>query len=94
MSAFSEIRDVIIKYDAVPVAFPIDGYAAVVNKVREIEEKHAQVAQPDLTAAKVVLTGRTPYKIYVFDLTSVMATGTYTFEFQEVAPNVDAATTL
>lgn len=94
MSAFKEVRDVIIKYDAVAVAFPIDAYASIAAKVREIEDRHVLVAQTDLTASKIVLTGRTPYKIYVFDITSVMATGTYTFEFQEVAPNVDEATTL
>lgn len=77
----------VLTYEAVEVA---------IAKVREIEEKYAinPASVTDITAAKVVLTGKTPYKIFVFTATIVKATGAYTFVLDEIAPNIEIATTV
>lgn len=86
-----------------PIVFTISGAAltheavkAAIAKVQELEDLY--VINPtgiaDLTAATAVLTGLTPYKIFVFTLTTVMATGTYTFVLEEIAPNVETSTEL
>lgn len=89
---FDEIRPVTIGFGA-SAAFSPDAYAAVVKRVYEIEAKYNEnpASVADVTAQKTVLTGNTPYKIFVFDLTTVMATGTYTFLFVEEAPNQEIA---
>lgn len=57
---------------------------------KKYNENSASVV--DVTAKKVILTGNTPYKVYVFDLTTVLADATYTFEFVEEVPNVESVT--
>ena len=92
---FDEIRPVSIGFST-SVAFSPDAYAAVVKRVYELEAKYNEnpASVANVTAQKTVLTGNTPYKIYVFDLTTVMATGTYTFLFVEEAPNQEIATSV
>lgn len=86
-----------------PITLVIDGAAltyeaaeVAIAKVREIENLYAvnPDAVTDLTAATVVLTGKTPYKIFVFTVTSVKATGAYDFALEEIAPNVETSTEL
>jgi hypothetical protein len=70
----------------------------VYHKVRELEDRYenslnaagVSVGLTDLTAAKCVITVNHPWKIYVFNLTTVFATGTYTFSFVESAPNTES----
>lgn len=100
MRAFSEVRDVTITVTGAPMS--IDAYKAINVAVERLEDQYLKsldengVSQGlvDLVAVKNVLTGATPYKIYVFDLTTVFANGAYTFDFVEQAPNVDEATSL
>jgi len=90
VNAFGGTRDVIIKFDASPVAFSIDAYEAVIEKVKQLEGKRAAgVGEADMSAKKVVLFGKTPYKVHVFDLTLVDSTATYTFEFTETVPTIE-----
>ena len=56
--------------------------------MEEIEGVYATLGSfTDLTAAPALMTGTNPNKIYVFDVTTVVATGTYTFVFVEERPN-------
>lgn len=82
-----EITGAALTYEAVEVA---------AAKIREIEALYAvnPTAVTDLTAATVVLTGKTPYKVFIFEVTSVKATGAYEFECLEVAPNTETSTEL
>ena len=96
----TEVRDVTIVIRGAPM--PIDAYKAVNTKVEQLESQYLNsldedgVSQNlvDLAAAKSVITGATPFKVYVFDLTTDFAAGTYTFAYGETAPNVETATTL
>ena len=73
------------------VATP-DAFKAIFKRIEELEKKYennnASVA--NLTSSKVVVTGNTPFKIYVFTVTSVMSSGTYTIAFVKEAPNNEA----
>ena len=80
-------REVKIIFDYTAGAVATDGIKAVVKKVEDIEKLHVNVAQADLTDAVVVITGATPYAVYSYTLTNVMATATYTFTYVETAPN-------
>lgn len=82
-------REVKINFDYTAGAVALDGIKAAVKRVGDLEQLNANVAQTDLTSAAVVLTGATPYAVYAFTLTTVFATGTYTFTYVEQAPNVD-----
>lgn len=100
LRALTEVRDVNIVITGAPM--PIDAYDAITRKVKDFEGQYiysldeAGVSQglTDVTAVKSVLTGNTPYQIYVFDLTTDFAGGVYTFAFVEKAPNVESATSL
>ena len=100
MNHITELRDVEIVVSG--GAMPIDAMKAVVNKVEQLERQYensldeAGVPQGlvDLAVAKSVLTGTTPFKIYVFDLTTDFAGGVYTFAYVETAPNVETATSI
>lgn len=98
MNAFSEFRNVKVTFDNgidAQGAMPIDAYKAVINKVQEIESKVASGATPaDLADTTVVLTGTSKYAIYIFTVTTTVATGEYEFVFEEAAPNVEESTTL
>lgn len=89
------LRDIVFSCTSAGV-LTYEAVEAAIGKVREIES--ALVVNPslvvDLTADKMVLTGKTPYKIFVFTATITKATGTYTFVLDEIAPNVELATTL
>lgn len=73
-----------------------DAVIAILEKIRDLELKYANnsASVANLTSAKVVVTGATPYKIHVFTVTSVMSSGTYTVLFNETVPNVERATSL
>jgi len=98
MNAYSEFRNVTIALDNgvdAQVAMPIDAYKAVFKKVEEIESKvEAGVAPADLADDTVVLTGASKYSIYIFTVTTTVATGVYEFVFEEAAPNVEESTVL
>ena len=96
--SLSELRDVSIVITGAPM--PIDGYKALVKKVEDFESIYlnsldsAGVSQglSDLTAVKSVATGNTPYRLHVFNVTTVYATGTYTFDYVETVPNAESIT--
>lgn len=100
LRALTEVRDVDIVITGAPM--PIDAYDAIVQRVKDLECEYvdsldeAGVPQGlvDVAAVKSVITGKTPYQIYVFDLTTDFTGGVYTFAFVEKAPNVEAATSL
>ena len=100
LRALTETRDVTITITGAPM--PIDAYDAITRRVKDLECKYrnsldetgTSVGLTDVTAVKSVITGNTPYQIYVFDLTTDFAGGVYTFAFVEKAPNVDSATSL
>lgn len=67
---------------------PIDSYKAAIVRVEEIEGVYATRGSfTDVTDKTILVTGTSPNKIYVFDLTTVVATGTYEFVFVEERPN-------
>jgi hypothetical protein len=94
MRNFQEFRDVT---PTITGTLPIEAISAVAQKIYQLEEQYVNsldedgVSQglSDLADATVILTGNTPYKIYVFTLTTTFATGTYAFTFVESAPNVE-----
>ena len=96
--AQSEFRNVTIRFnDAVgqdivdqtaQLAAPIDSHKAILDTVEEIEGTYYTLgAFTDLTDAPALMTGTNPNKIYVFNVTTVVATGVYTFIFVEERPN-------
>lgn len=100
LRALTEVRDVEIVVTGAPM--PIDAYDAIVQRVKDLECEYvdsldeAGVSQglTDVAAVNSVVTGKTPYQIYVFQLTTDFAGGVYTFAFVEKAPNVESATSL
>lgn len=94
-NAISEYRDVIVTFDdgtAAQLGAPIDSYKGALEKVALIEGQYAKLGaagQPDLTDKTVLITGTHNHQIYVFSLTTVLATGNYQFVFVEKRPNVD-----
>ena len=92
MSALVEPRGVAL---TLTNAMTVDAIRAVTERILSLEAQYAadSGSVADLTAAVSVLTGKTPFKVYVFTVTSVMATGTYTFVFEEEAANVETAVT-
>lgn len=97
---FSELRPITLTITGTPIN--LDGYRAIIAKAQELENQYENSLDEDgvssgltnLTAAKAVLTSNNPYKVYIFDLTTVFATGTYTFDFVEEAANTETATSL
>lgn len=73
-------------------------YMGVYHKVLELEDKYekslneagASVGLTDISGKVTVVTVNHPFRIHVFLLTTVFATGTYTFQFVESAPNVES----
>lgn len=96
----SEIRPVTITVTGAPMS--LDAYKAVNRKVEALEaqyeaslnEEGVSEGLVDLAGVTTVITANTPYKIYVFTLTTVFADGNYTFAFVEEAPNVEEAPSL
>ena len=96
--SLSELRDVVITITGSPM--PIDAYKAVTKRVEDLESQYlnsldeAGVSQnlsdigTDVAPVKLVVTGTTAYKIYVFDFYTDFANATYVFDFVETAPNV------
>lgn len=88
-----DLRPVIIGFGGTELApapaMSADAYKAVVKRVEEIEKKYNEEPSSveDVTIKKVILTGNASYKIYVFNLTTVLEDATYTFEFVEEVPN-------
>lgn len=78
-------------------AFPLDGHKAVDQKVAELEQLYENSLDStgtssgltNLTGAITVVDTKHPFKVYVFNLTTVFATGTYTFTFVDVVPNME-----
>jgi hypothetical protein len=96
--AFSEIRNVKVYFnnaegtadgsEVLQAAMSIDAYKAAIGKVEEIESNYFNDSSlGDLTAADVVMTGASRYKLHSFTVTTVLATGKYTFIFNETVPN-------
>lgn len=87
---FGNVRNVDVRFSQ--VSKPMDAYKAALKRVDELEAKYE--ANPssltDLTAATVVLTGNTAYKVHVFQLTTNFATGVYNFNYIESAPNTES----
>lgn len=79
---------------------PIDpaAYIGVVRRVMEMEDRYeksldnAGVSQnlPNITAKPAVITVNHPFRIYVFNVTTVFATGSYIFAFIESQPNTES----
>lgn len=88
-----DLRPVIIGFGGTELspapAMSADVYKAVVKRVEEIEKKYNEEPSSveDVTTKKVILTGNASYKVYVFNLTTVLEDATYTFEFVEEVPN-------
>lgn len=99
MNFLSQVRDIT---PVITGTFPIEALGAIQQRIYALEDQYAKsldasgVSQGlvDIAGATTVLTGKTPYKIFVFTLDVAFATGTYTFAFEETAPNVETATTL
>ena len=89
MPALTEFRNVTVTFTG--GARPIDAHSAAITQIRAIEEQYAHNPDSvtDLTTQRVVLVGRTPYQVYVFNLTSVKATGTYTYAYVETVPTIE-----
>lgn len=97
--SLTEYRDVNITITGAPM--PIDAYASIIGKVRQLECNYENSLDDagvtdlvDLAAEKCVATANHMHQIYIFDLTTVYATGEYTFDFLEVARNTEEATVL
>lgn len=79
-------------------AFSLDGYKALMQKVQEFEDRVANgetlATIPNGSEIKVIVTSKTQYRIYIFDLDADFTAGTYNFDFLEEVPNVESATTL
>lgn len=79
---------------------PVDpaAYVGVAHKVMEMEDRYekslnnAGVSQnlPDISAKPAVITVNHPFRVYVFNVTTVYATGSYTFAFVESQPNTES----
>ena len=89
--ARSEFRDVNVTFDdgtAAQLDAPIDSFKAAINLVEEIEGVYETTGSfTDLSDSTVIATGTNPNKVYVFDLTTTIATGVYEFVFVEERPN-------
>lgn len=89
--AFSEIREVKIKFNNTAGAMSLDAYKAAIEKVQQIESNYASDATlANLAAAPLVFTGTSRYKLYSFTLTTTLATGIYAFVYVETVPNADS----
>jgi hypothetical protein len=88
-AAFSEERDIILDYNATgQLAAPIDFYKAVMVKIEEMEAAYAAGSlTTDLAAASVLLVGANRNQIHVADVTTTLASGTYTFDYVETVPD-------
>lgn len=73
-------------------AMPPDAINAIMKRIKELETDRANgKTVADVTAVKAVVTGQTPFKVYVFTFTSVMASGAYTCVYVKSAPNAENA---
>jgi len=91
----SEFRDVTIT-NGDPQ--PLDAAKAFVKKVEQLEAQYVNSLDADgnsdldnLDNVVTVLTGATPYKVYVVELTADFAAGAYGAKYLETAPNVEKA---
>lgn len=82
-------REIKLSLDFTAGAIASDGIKAIVKKVEDLEKLHASVAQTDLAATPIVVTGSTPYKVYAFTLTTTFSTGVYAAVYIETSPNVE-----
>lgn len=82
--AISEYRDVQVTF--VAESQPIDGYKACLKKVEELEAQYDKdtASVTDLTDVGILMTGALKDKAYLYNLTLVIAAGTYAFDFQSV----------
>jgi hypothetical protein len=89
--AQSEFRSVKFSFDNgtdAQLVAPIDSYKAAICKMEEIEGIYYTLgAFTDLADAPALMTGTNPNKIYVFNVTTLVAAGIYVFEFVEERPN-------
>lgn len=89
-NAYSEFRDVKITFGTIAeqTALPIDAIKAATLKVQEMEYAYAQgTLTADLSDVVVPMTGSSRFKLYSFNVTTVLANGEYTFTFNEAVPN-------
>jgi len=92
--AISEFRGVNITFDdgtAAQLDAPIDSYFAGIGLVEEIEGQYFKnpASFTDLADATVLRTGRNPFQLHVFTVTTTIASGIYELVYVETKPNVD-----
>lgn len=89
--AFTDIREVTVIFDNAVGAMSPDAYKAAINKVEQLESDFLNnPALVDLADVPAVFTGTSRYRLYSFTLTTVFATGTYTFTYVETVPNAES----
>lgn len=95
MSALSPTTRV-VTFEITGTGLTPDAIEAAVADMRQLEELYAvnTGAVTNYTDATRVLTGKTPYKVYVFTASLTKASGAYVYELIEVAPNVETSTEL
>lgn len=88
-AAFSEERDIILDYNATgQLAAPIDFYKAVMVKIEEMEAAYAAGSlTADLAAVAVLLVGANRNQIHVANVTTTLASASYTFDYVETVPD-------
>ena len=89
--AISEFRNVIINNNVAQIAAPIDAHFAMLHLVKKKESEYFKnPAIADLAGVTVVSTGCRNDQIHFFTVTTTLATGTYSIQYVETKPNVDA----
>jgi len=89
--AFTEVRNIIPQFTA-GVNLPIDAIKACVKFIEQTEAQYAidPASVVDLTSVDLPLVGRSRFKVHYITVTLVIATGTYTFDYNESAANIDS----
>ena len=71
----------------------LDANRAILKKIEELQDGHDMgIAQPTLSATRTVVTGKDPFRVYVFELTATYASATYIAKFLEEVPDTDDIT--
>ena len=86
--AFDNAAEVVDGSEVAQIAAPIDAFKAALGIVERLEGEYAKIGADvaDLTAAPILASGSIPFQLHVFDVTSVMETGVYTFIYVETVP--------
>ena len=101
-NAISEYRNVTIEFsnaagaidgsEVAQIAAPLDAFHAALELVARIENQYAERPSSftDLAGASVLQTGRLPFSIHSFTVTTTIASGAYEIIYVETKPNTDA----